>query len=50
MRHRQHDEHAAGIRIFQTGRPLTPTPEGARFLAQATLALRQLDLANSGRS
>jgi hypothetical protein len=50
MRHRQHVEHAAGIRIFQPGQPLTPTPDGTRFLAQATLALHQLDLTNSGRS
>jgi hypothetical protein len=50
MRHRQHVEHAAGIRIFQPTQPLTPTPDGTRFLAQATLALRQLDLADSGKS
>jgi len=50
MRHRQHIEHAAGIRIFRADQLLTPTPEGARFLTQATRALRQLDLTNSGRS
>jgi DNA-binding transcriptional LysR family regulator len=49
-RHRQHIEHATGIRIFQPGHPLTPTPTGARFLDQATRALRQLDLTNSGKS
>lgn len=48
--HRQHVEHFAGIRIFQPGRPVTATTEGARFLHQAALALRQLDLATSGRS
>jgi hypothetical protein len=50
MRHRQHIEQAARIRIFQPGQPLTPTPEGAKFLGQAALALHQLDLANSARS
>jgi DNA-binding transcriptional LysR family regulator len=50
MRHRQHIEHAAGIRIFQPGQPLTPTPEGARFLSQAAQALRQLDLTSSAKS
>jgi hypothetical protein len=48
--HRQQVEHAAGIRIFQPIPPLTPTPEGARFLGQAALALRQLDQTNSGKS
>jgi hypothetical protein len=43
MRHRQHVERAASIRIFQPGVPLAPTPEGAQFFRHATTALRRLD-------
>jgi hypothetical protein len=44
MRHRQHVERAAGIRIFQPGRTrLIPTHEGERFLHHAAKALRRLD-------
>ncbi len=41
--HRGYVEHAAGIRIFQPNRPLTPTPEGAQFLYRAARALQRLD-------
>lgn len=43
MRHRQHVERAAGIRIFQPATPLIPTADGARFLRDAARALRRLD-------
>jgi hypothetical protein len=46
--HRQHVERAAGIRIFEPDPPLTPTPEGARFLHDATQALQRLDRTESG--
>jgi hypothetical protein len=44
MRHRQHVEQAAGLRVFEPRNPLAPTREGARFLRQAGEALRRLDL------
>jgi DNA-binding transcriptional LysR family regulator len=43
MRHRQHVERAAGIRIFQPATPLIPTADGAQFLRDAAQALRRLD-------
>jgi TniQ len=44
MRHRQHVEHAAGIRIFRPASTLLiPTPEGEQFLHDAAKALRRLD-------
>jgi hypothetical protein len=48
--HRQHVESAAEICIFQPDLPLTPTPDGARFLRQAARALQRLDQTVSGKS
>jgi hypothetical protein len=44
MRHRQHVEQAAGLKVFEPGSPLVPTRECAWFLRQAGEALRRLDL------
>ncbi len=41
--HCRHVEQAAGFSIFQPRLPLTPTPEGRKFLNHAAQALQRLD-------